>query len=86
MFLFKLDWESIRLCRHFYNNGKTFLSWKQKRCWIYGILLSVPLFVIKTQILTPSMENAVKKKLLLIELEWESILEVVYINKTTNTT
>ena len=55
MFLIKLDWESIRLCKHFYNNEKTFLSWKQKRCWVYVILLSVPLFVIKTEILTPSM-------------------------------
>ena len=45
-----------------------------------------PLFVIKSEILTPSMWNAVEKKLLLIELEWESILEVVYINKTTNNT
>ena len=32
------------------------------------------------------MWNAVEKKLRLIELEWESILEVVYINKTTNNT
>ena len=86
MFLIKLDWESIRLCRHFYNNEKTFQSWKQKRCWVYWILLSVPLFVIKTEILTLSMWNAVEKKLLLIELEWESILEVVYIKKTTNNT
>ena len=86
MFLIKLDWKSIRLCRHFYNTEKTFLSWKQKRCWGYWILLFVPLFVIITEILTPSMWNAVEKKLLLIELEWESILEVVYINKTTNNT
>ena len=86
MFLIKLDWESIRLCRHFNNNEKTFLSWNQKRCWVYWIMLSVPLFVIKTEILTQSMWNAVEKKLLLIELEWESILEVVYINKTTNNT
>ena len=77
MFLIKLDWESIRLCGHFYNNENTFLSWKQKRCWVYWILLSV----IKTEILTPSMWNAVEKKLLLIELEWERILEVVYIKK-----
>ena len=24
LFLIKLDWESIRLCRHFYNNKKRF--------------------------------------------------------------
>ena len=45
-----------------------------------------PFFVIKNEILIPSMWNAVEKKLLLIELEWESILGVVYINKTTNNT
>ena len=49
-------------------------------------IIECALVVIKTEILTPSMWNAVEKKLLLIELEWDSILEVVYINKSTNNT
>ena len=73
MFLIKLDWESIRLCRHFYNNEKNVSELKKKGSWVYWILLSVPLFVIKTEIVTPSMWNAVEKKLLLIVLEWESL-------------
>ena len=44
------------------------------------------MIVIKTEILTRSIEDAVKK-LLLIKLEWESILEAfIYRNKTTNNT
>ena len=30
MFLIKLDWESIRLCRHFYNNEKNVSELKKK--------------------------------------------------------
>ena len=41
------------------------------------------IIVIKTEILTPSMLNAVKKKMFMIKLEWASILEVVYRDKTT---
>ena len=44
------------------------------------------IIVSKTEILTPSIENAVYKKLFLIKLEWESILKVIYMNKTTNNT
>ena len=41
------------------------------------------IIVIKTEILPPSMLNAVKKKMFMIKLEWASILEVVYRDKTT---
>ena len=47
LFLIQLDWESIRLCRHLYNNKKTFLSLLNSAfCLIIAI---------KTEILTPSM-------------------------------
>ena len=48
----KLDWESIRLCRHFYNTKKTL-----KTKTLLSLLNSAfcLIFVIETEILTPSM-------------------------------
>ena len=55
LFLNRLDWESIRLCRHFCNNKKNVSELKTKT--LLSLLNSaLCLFiVIKTDIFTPSM-------------------------------